>query len=173
MAKRPAHFCKRIVDRIIEGVAMGNSLKKSLHDAGPLAPTPTTFWRWMEQYPEVGASYQRALQFQASMNADLMLDLAHEALATPAKAPAIRVAVDILKWHAEMRDPALYSPKGAQTHQAPPKTLKQMQDEVERLQKELGVEAQPGMVTAPKVLREKQGEGKPDLTVVPKVVGES
>lgn len=171
---RQAHYCTRIADRICEEVAIGKSVKAALKAAGPLAPTLTQFWRWLGKYPDLKVKYEEALRFQANANADTMLDLASMAIEMPSKASAIKVAVDILKWHAEMRDPATYSPKAAQSVPTPPKTLKQMQEEVEKLQRELGVDVQPGMVTAPRVLRALQSgdSSTPAPTPNLKVVGE-
>ena len=171
MAKRKAHYCERIADRICEYIAEGDSLVTALRKTGPLAPGLATFWKWQADMPEFRTKYELARQMQAEMHADRMTDLAARVLETPSMAPAIRVAADLLKWNAEMRDPAKYSPKAAQEHKAPPKTLKQMRDEVERLQKELGVDVQPGMVTAPKVLRQRQGEEATTPTPALKVVG--
>lgn len=158
MQKRKAHYCKRIADQICEHVALGLPLSMALTATGPLAPTVVTFWRWTKEYPELKADYEEALRFQANMHADRILEIGLKASKGEGAPASQRLAMDAFKWHAEMRDPQQYSPKGAQNVPIPPKNIKEMREEVDRLEKDLGIEAQPGMVTAPRVLRAKQEE---------------
>lgn len=173
MSKRKAHYCVRIAKAVCQEIALGSGVKRALEKVGPLAPTVATFWRWLEEYPEFRERYDRACQMQASMHADRILELAETALATPNMASAVRVAMDIYKWNAEMRDPAKFSPKAPQEHKAPPKTVQEMRNEIKRLEDELGVNAQPGMVTAKRQPAE-GGTPAPAPNPVPnlKVVGD-
>jgi hypothetical protein len=138
---------------ICEKIALGAGTAEALKRVGPLAPVLPTMWRWLEEYPEFREMYERARQMQADSHADRMLELAEEALATPSKAAAVRAAADIYKWNAEMRNPQKFSPKAAQEIRPEPKNLEQMRKEVSRLEAELGVTAQPGMVTAKQHLK--------------------
>jgi hypothetical protein len=161
------HYTERISKMICEHVATGEGLKSALKKIGTLAPSVNAVWKWIEEYPEFRASYDRALQMQANMHADRIVELAEEALTTPSKAAAIRVATDIYKWNAEMRDPAKYSPKAPQEVKQPPKSVDEMRAEIERLQKELGVaDVQPGMVTAPRQPKGNDSAPTPNLKVV-------
>lgn len=167
MIKRKSHYCKRIADKICEEVALGLPLTLALKKAGPLAPAVATFWHWLKERPELKADYQEALQFQANMHADKMLELAIGVEAGKMPPANARFAAEVYKWHAEMRDPAQYSPKGAQAIPPTAKSTKEMKVEVERLQAELGIDAQPGMVTAPRVLRQKQEAGRENPAPTP------
>jgi transposase-like protein len=153
MSKRRAHYCVRIAKDICQHVAMGLTTPQALKKVGALAPTMQTLWRWLEEYPEFNAMYMRALQMQAHSHADRIVELAEQALANPKMASAVKVASDIYKWSAEMRDPAKFSPKAPQEHKPPAKNIEEMRKEVARLENELGIVAQPGMVTAKQHMR--------------------
>lgn len=174
MSKRKAHYCVRVAKAICQEIALGAGVKRALEKVGALAPTVATFWRWLEEYPEFRERYERACLMQASMHADRIVELAEEALAMPSKAAAVRVAMDIYKWNAEMRDPMKFSPKAPQEHKAPPKSPDEMRAEIKRLEHELGVAGvQPGMVTAPRQPKADAAEGgTPAPTPNLKVVGD-
>lgn len=134
---------------ICEKIALGNSLRVALDKVGPLAPSMPTFWRWLDEYPEFNTRYYRARQMQADIHADVMLDLAADAIENPSKAAAIRVAADILKWQAETRDPKRYGSKAVHEEKAAPMSPAKLREEIKLLETELGVKATPGMDTAP------------------------
>lgn len=153
MSKRKAHYTDYVAKQICEKIAMGKSLKKALEEIGPMAPVMTTFWRWLDEYPEFREKYERARQMQGDIHADTMLDLANEAIATPGKAAAIRVATDILKWQAEIRDPKKYGPKAIVKEKDKTMSTDELRKEIKKLEDELGVKAVPGMNTAPNFTR--------------------
>jgi len=150
MSKRRAHYCVRIANDICQQIALGNSLEKALAKVGTLAPSMPVFWRWLDEYPEFLEKYERARQMQADMHADRMLDMAAEVLKTPSKAAAVRVAVDILKWQAEIRDPKKYGTKVQHEHKPAAMKPEDLKKEILRLESELGVKATPAMNTAPR-----------------------
>jgi len=167
MSKRRAHYCVRIAKDICQHIAMGKTLNQALAEVGVLAPTKVTLYRWLEEYPEFEKMYQRALQWQANSHADRIVELADVALSNSKLAPAVKVASDIFRWSAEMRDPGKYSPKAPQNHKPPPKTPDEIKREIARLEKELGTgSVQPGMVTATPGKNEDAPPAKPDLKVV-------
>lgn len=148
MAKRKAHYCVRIGKEICEQIALGKTLTKALEIAGPLAPNKATFWRWLEEFPAFGEQYERARAMQADAHADRMLELADDVLERPNRAAAIKVASDIIKWQAEIRNPRTYGSKVQHELKAPPMSPEQLKKEIAALEAELGVKAQPGMDTA-------------------------
>lgn len=153
MSKRRAHYTVRIANMICEKIALGNSLKSALEEVGPLAPAMPTFWRWLDEYPEFLVRYQRARKMQGDIHADVMLDLAAEAINNPSKASAIKVAADILKWQAEIRDPKSYSRGSIPEDKPKPMSPTQLRAEIKALELDLGVKATPGMNTAPNFKR--------------------
>jgi terminase small subunit-like protein len=153
VAKRRAHYVVRIANAICEKIALGNTLKQALYEVGPLAPTMPMFWRWINEYPEFKDNYERARQMQGDIHADQMLELAQDALRTPSKATAIRVATDILKWQAEIRDPKRYGPKLQHEVKEAPLSADKLKDEIRKLEADLGVKAVPGMNTSPNFVR--------------------
>jgi hypothetical protein len=166
MSKRRAHYCVSIANRICEHIALGHGLPKALELTGGLAPSIPMFYRWLEEYPEFLERYRRAREFQAHTHADIILDIATQAM-VPANAkmvPGFRLAVDVFKWNAEMRLPEQYSPKAAQEVKKPPKTPEAIKEEIARLSKELGMKEmpQPGMVTA-----KQTKPGDPDYAAPP------
>ena len=149
MSKRRAHYCVRVANDICEQIALGKSLEKALEIVGPLAPRMPTFWRWLDEYPEFLEKYQRARQMQADMHADRMLDMAQEVILAPSKATAIRVAADILKWQAEIRNSKVYGSKVVHEHKQLVKP-EEVKKEIARLEAEFGIRATPAMNTAPR-----------------------
>lgn len=169
MSKRRAHYTVRIANMICEKIALGNSLKSALDEVGPLAPSMPTFWRWLDEYPEFLTRYKRARQMQGDIHADVMLDLAAEAINNPSKAAAIKVAADILKWQAEIRDPKSYSRSAIPDEPKKALSPAQLRAEIKALELDLGVKAVPGMNTAPNFTR----KDSPAQTVEPNVVEET
>lgn len=153
MSKRRAHYTVRIANMICEKIALGNSLKSALEEVGPLAPAMPTFWRWLDEYPEFLVRYQRARKMQGDIHADVMLDLAADAINNPSKAAAIKVAADILKWQAEIRDPKSYSRGSIPEDKPKPMSPAQLRAEIKLLEADLGVKVVPGMNTAPNFVR--------------------
>lgn len=158
MSKRRAHYTDYVAKQICEKIALGNSLKATLAEIGPMAPSMPTFWRWLDEYPEFKAKYDRARQMQADIHADTMLDMARDAFDNPSKAAAIRVATDILKWQAEIRDPKKYGPKAVQKETQGKLSPDDLRKEIAKLEQELGVKAVPGMNTAPNFTRKPESE---------------
>lgn len=156
MSKRRAHYTVRIANMICEKIALGNSLKSALEEVGPLAPSMPTFWRWLDEYPEFLTRYKRARQMQGDIHADVMLDLAAEAINMPSKAAAIKVAADILKWQAEIRDPKSYSRSSIPDEPKKVLSPSQLRAEIKALELDLGVKATPGMNTAPNFKRKEE-----------------
>ena len=68
-----------------------------------------TLYRWQEKYPEFAEQVARARIESSHRLADKMNSLAQLALDQPALANAVRIAGDILKWSAAVRNPETYS----------------------------------------------------------------
>lgn len=137
MGGRKAKYSTRVAKRICEHIALGDTLHEAL-DKEPLAPSVPTFWRWLDEYPEFGAMYERARQLQTDLHADSIMAMAKAVLKQPKFAPAYKVASDILKWHAEVKYPARYGTKVQVEHRATldPAKLKR---EIAQLEKEMGL----------------------------------
>ena len=108
VGKRAAHYTNRIANDICEGIVMGKSLQEALNDIGFLAPNIVTVYKWLDLYPEFREKYERARQLQADLQADSMLEMSRSVIKEPKAATAYRVAVDILKWQAAVRNPGKY-----------------------------------------------------------------
>jgi hypothetical protein len=138
MTKRAAHYATRIAKDICKYIAMGKTLEEALEEVGYLAPTMPTVWRWLDEYPEFRDMYERARTLQADVHADQMLKLSREVMTKPTAAAAYRVAIDVLKWQAEVRNRNKYSTKGSE-EQKRPMDANKIRAEIARLEKELGV----------------------------------
>lgn len=158
MTKRKSHYTPRVADDICTKIALGKTLKQALAEIGILAPGVETVWSWQDTMPDFAAKMERARQFSADGHADMMLEMADEALRNPSKAAAIRVASDILKWQAEIRNQKKYGTKVQ--HEIPAKALSpaELRAEIRALEAELGVKAVPGMNTAPVFVRKTEEE---------------
>lgn len=139
MGKRAAHYNSRVAREICEGIAVGLSLQETLNRIGFLAPTTVTVYRWLEIYPDFREKYERARQLQADIFADQMIDLGRAVLDDPKAAAAHRVAVDILKWQAEMRNRGKYGKTVDESGKNKPLDPAKLRAEIKRLEQELGV----------------------------------
>lgn len=137
MGGRRAHYTARIAKRLCGNIALGDTLKKALAKE-PLGPTVEQFWRWLDEYPEFQAMYERALLLQANLHADTIMEMAESVLRNPKFAPAYRVAADILKWQAEVRNPTRFGQRIQVEHKAAIDPTK-LRREIEQLEKELGL----------------------------------
>lgn len=139
MGKRAAHYNTRIAREICEGIARGLSLEEVLREVGFLAPTVVTVYRWLEIYPDFREKYERARQLQADIQADKMLEMSRDVLKDPRAATAYRVAVDILKWQAAVRNPGKYGKTLDESGKNKPLDPAKLRAEIKRLEQELGV----------------------------------
>lgn len=92
-----------VVDVTIAGVTISQGI------ASRLGISTRSFHRWQKEYPELGRSIARARHDSADLIADQILALGHAALERPEMATAIRVAGDILRWSAAVRNPGAYA----------------------------------------------------------------
>lgn len=147
-SRRPAHYTVRIANRLCEHIALGCTIKAALAKE-PLGPNLTLFWRWLDEYPEFRVKYERARQMQADVHADRILEISQEVVESPSKAAAFKVAADILRWQAEIRDPKKYGQKVQHELKAPPLKPDDLRAEIARLEKDLGVPAEAEPVPTP------------------------
>lgn len=148
MTKRAAHYATRIAKDICKHIAMGKTLDEALKEVGYLAPSMPTVWRWLDEYPEFRDMYERARTLQADVHADKMLEMSREVIKTPTVAAAYRVAIDVLKWQAEVRNRAKYSTRGTEEAKRPMDPTK-IKEEIRRLEKELGIQQSKVVKLAP------------------------
>lgn len=137
MGNRRARYNTRIAKRLCEHIALGATLEKALAKE-PLGPSIPLFWRWLDEYPEFREMYERARALQADLLSDTIMSMAEAVLKQPKFAPAYRVAADILKWQAEINNPARYGTKTVVEHKMTLDPVK-MKREIAQLEKELGL----------------------------------
>lgn len=118
---------------------MGATLKEALEKVGYLAPTMVTVWRWLDEHNDFRDMYERARMLQADTDADDMRVLGREIRDKPTAAAAYRVAIDVLKWQAEVRNKAKYSRSGEDPIAKRPLDPTKLRSEIKRLEEELGV----------------------------------
>lgn len=136
--KHRAHYVPRIANEICELVAVGKTLKQALEQVGYLAPSLNTVYKWLDQFPEFREKYERARQLQADVHADDMLELGQRAATDPKAAPGLKVAADILKWQAEVRNKTRYG-KAIEENNKKPMDPAKIREEIKRLETELGI----------------------------------
>jgi hypothetical protein len=140
MVKRIAHYTVRTADLICEYIALGKTLEEALKEVGYLAPTIPQFWKWLDAHEDFREKYDRARQLQADMLADRTLGFVDEVLKDPKAAAAYKVATDILRWHAAVRNRKVYHPMDNDNAKQAPLDAKKIKEEIKRLEKELGVQ---------------------------------
>ena len=133
-----SHYTVRIGDAICKEIALGRTLKDALAKVGHLAPPLSVVWKWADENDDFRHKMDRARQLQADMMTDRMLELANEVLERPSAASAYKVASDILKSLAEVRNPGKYGPKMVHEIKAPMDPAK-VQEEIKTLEMELGL----------------------------------
>lgn len=129
-------YSKTIAEKICERIATGETLNAICLE--PEMPSHTVIFKWFERYPDFKQSYENARILQADYFADEMVELKNLARENPANASAYRVAADILRWQASVRQPRKYGDKlevDVNKKIDPDK----IRDEIERLSVELGV----------------------------------
>jgi len=78
-------------------------------------------------------------QLQADFDADDMRVLGRDIRTMPTKAAAYRVAIEVLKWQAERRNPAKYGSIKEDPKDRKPMDAAKLRSEIKRLEEELGV----------------------------------
>lgn len=124
---------------ICEEIAQGKTLQQALDAIGYIAPTIKTVWKWLDAHPEFRERYDRARQMAADADADKIKELAQDVLKLPKQGSGhYKVAIDALRWQAEVRNRSKYGSKGEDSAKKPLDPAK-IREEIARLQKELGV----------------------------------
>jgi hypothetical protein len=116
LPKARINFTPDLGAQIAKLIANGVSIEDSTLNGAVLAPGiasrigihPGTFYDWQQQHPDFAEDIARARKESAHRIADRMLALADAALREPALANSVRVAADILKWQAQVRNPGTY-----------------------------------------------------------------
>jgi hypothetical protein len=139
MTRHAGHYVRRTGNMICEEIALGATLAEAIEKVGYLAPSERQFWKWIDQNEEFRQQYERARLLQADKLADEHLGLAKKALTVDAKqAPKFKVASDIYKWQAEVRNRGKFGSK-AEPMQRKDLKPEEIKAEIKRLEKELGV----------------------------------
>ena len=140
MTRRAAHYTARIGNDICMYIALGYSLEGALAKVGYLAPTMPTVWRWLTEHADFKERYEQARQMQADSLADKTIDMVASVLKDPKNAAAYRLAADIYKWHAGIRNGKTYNPATNDQNNKTPLDAGKIKAEIKRLEKELGVQ---------------------------------
>lgn len=166
MTQRRAHYTTLGAKELCEQIAMGLTLKQSIEKVPPIRrPTMKQVWRWLDELPEFAEMYDRARRLQADCHADRMLEMASEVIAKPTAAAAYRVAGDMLKWQAEMRNPGKYGQKVTHEIKAPPMDPKKLKDEIARLEADLGT-SKPNQPKQEVIIIENNPDNPNDLKLI-------
>ena len=139
MGRKAAHYTARVANDICTWIAMGCSLEKALEKVGYLAPSEPQVFRWLSEHEDFKIKYDTARQMQADKLADRTLDFVDEVIKDPRSAPAYKVATEILKWHASIRNGKIYNPSLAGEGKSTPLDATKIKAEIARLERELGV----------------------------------
>ncbi len=92
--------------KILERIASGESLRAICRDEG--MPDRVTFWRWLDQDPELRNRYARAREESADHYADEIVSIADDGNLDP---HSRRVMIDARKWVASKLKPKSYGDK--------------------------------------------------------------
>ena len=101
-------LAKRACELIVSGLPIEDSVLNSVVIAQGVATRlkihPSTFWDWQKEHTEFAENIARAREESSHRIADRIQQLADVALSDPAMANSCRVAADILKWSAMVRN---------------------------------------------------------------------
>jgi hypothetical protein len=98
--------------------------------------------RWLRDDHEFQAAYAQARQHSADAMAEQLQDLAQEALASPERAQAVRVAADILKWTASKLKPKSYGERIEQHVIEEAASPAEVDSRIKALEEQLGIQQQ-------------------------------
>jgi hypothetical protein len=143
--KQYRRYNKRIALRLCEHIAMGDTVREAI-EKEPLGPSLRGFFYWIEENPEFEVAYEKAKMIRADLAVDEVYSLSRKVLAHPKDANAYKVASEILKWGAEVQNPAKYGSKVEINHRKPMPSPAALRAEIKRLEKELGVREKGGFV---------------------------
>lgn len=139
LSKRHAHYSEYVCTGVCERIAAGMTLNDALRE-DPKAPDRRTWMIWLIDHPEIKQMYEQAREMAADAHADKLLMLAEKAENKPKDAPGIKVAADILKWQAEVKNPDRYGKRLDISNRKPPTDPDKIRAEIARLEKELGIQ---------------------------------
>ena len=143
--KAQRRYNKRIAMRLCEHIAMGDTIVEAIARE-PLGPSLRGFFYWIEGNPEFEVAYEKAKMIRADLSVDQVYQLSRDVLKRPKDANAFKVAADILKWGAEVQNPAKYGSKVEINHRKPMPSPAALRAEIKRLEKELGVREKGGFI---------------------------
>lgn len=95
-----------IADQILERVAEGRSIVKTLAEPG--MPTYTAWMRWLQNDPDLVERYARAKDDSADAHADKITNVAEKVESGELDPQAGRVVIDAMKWTAAKLKPKRY-----------------------------------------------------------------
>jgi hypothetical protein len=144
VTKRAAHYAPRIGKDICRYIALGKTLAEALKEVGYLAPSMPTFWRWIDEHADFREMYERARTLQADQHADRMLEISREVIDNPRAASAYKVAIDVLRWQAEVRNRSRYGSKADEDTSKKLVEPGKIRAEIKRLETELGIAEKSG-----------------------------
>ncbi|QCE35653.1 hypothetical protein FAI40_10120 [Acetobacteraceae bacterium] len=110
---RPTKYSPELVNQICTLIADGLTLTYICNSDNKY-PDISTFWDWLNKYPEVSQTYARAREAQAEVLADQIIEEADKA--TQENANAVRIKVDARKWVAERASPKRWGNKQSVEH---------------------------------------------------------
>lgn len=140
MSRRAGHYVARTANEICRYIALGNTLEEALKKVGYLAPSIERVWVWIDEHQDFRDKYERARQLQADMHADRMLTFVDKVIDGSGPAPArYKVAMEILRWQAEVRNREKYGSKSTDPGKNKPLDPAKIRAEIKRLETELGV----------------------------------
>jgi hypothetical protein len=102
---KPTKYTPELFERVCEGIAEGNSLRKVC--SAPDMPDRACVRRWMIANPELAIQYARAKEERAEVFADEIMEIADNAT----DPQVARLQVDARKWIASKMLPRIYGDK--------------------------------------------------------------
>jgi hypothetical protein len=114
--RRP-RYTPKLAKEIESLIASGVPIEDSVLNGAVLSPgvatrlgmSSRTVWEWQKKHRGLAEAIERARGESAHRISDRMLALADAALKEPTMANAVRVAADILRWQAQVRNPFAYA----------------------------------------------------------------
>ena len=118
---RPSIYSEKLVERILEEIASGRSVI-SLCREEEWTPNADTWYRWLYRIEGLSDRYARAKAHQSEREADIILDIADNAMNQDYQVARLRV--DARKWVASKLLPNKYGDKTQIDHSSTDGTMK-------------------------------------------------
>ena len=137
----PKAVKKHICEELAHGKPVQTILKPVVPEGDPKPDLPD--WnivvQWLKEDEVFRSDYEHAMKYGAAYLADEMLILKDRVIANPKDAPALKAAMDMIKWATMIRDPKYSERTIQEIKNTTPQDAEVIAARIKQLREELGI----------------------------------